>query len=164
MNAEAVGVLATLRAGAYLALDRRFSRLGFWEIIGDRKITWINAVPAIISIRRWTHRCRGSPRCGSSGPRPCRCCSPRRREIEDEIGVPIVETYGMTEAATITANPVYGRASPARPGEQVAGRVEASDGIAATAGQIGRVKIRGAGVITAYDSGGLRVINADGVA
>jgi oxalate---CoA ligase len=50
VNAEVVGVLATLRAGAYLAVDRKFSRRGFWEMITERRITWINAVPAIISI------------------------------------------------------------------------------------------------------------------
>src|SRR6516225_12305232 len=50
VNAEVVGLLATLRAGACLAVDRKFSRRGFWEMIAARKITWINAVPAIISI------------------------------------------------------------------------------------------------------------------
>ena len=166
VNAEVVGVLATLRAGAYLALDRKFSRLGFWEVIGDRKITWINAVPAIISIL-------------SLDPPPSRPAALRfvrsasaplpvaaLRKFEDEIGVPIVETYGMTEAASmITANPVGGPRKPGSAGRPAGSevRVEASDGSAAAAGQIGRVKIRGAGVITAYDSGGRPgVIDADG--
>ena len=50
VNAEVVGLLATLRAGAYLAVDRKFSRRGFWDLISAKRITWINAVPAIISI------------------------------------------------------------------------------------------------------------------
>jgi acyl-CoA synthetase (AMP-forming)/AMP-acid ligase II len=50
VNAEVVGLLATLRAGAYLAVDRRFSKRGFWDLIAADRITWINAVPAIISI------------------------------------------------------------------------------------------------------------------
>jgi oxalate---CoA ligase len=50
VNAEVVGLLATLRAGAYLAVERKFSRRGFWDLIGAKRITWINAVPAIISI------------------------------------------------------------------------------------------------------------------
>ena len=33
VNAEVVGLLATLRAGAYLAVDRKFSRRGFWDLI-----------------------------------------------------------------------------------------------------------------------------------
>ena len=50
INAEVVGLLATLAAGACLVLDRKFSRRGFWELIETRQITWINAVPAIIAI------------------------------------------------------------------------------------------------------------------
>ena len=50
INAEVVGLLATLAGGACLVVDRKFSRRGFWELIGTRQITWINAVPAIITI------------------------------------------------------------------------------------------------------------------
>ena len=50
INAEVVGLLGTLAAGACLVVDRKFSRRGFWELIGTRQITWINAVPAIITI------------------------------------------------------------------------------------------------------------------
>ena len=166
VNAEVVGVLATLRAGAYLAVDRKFSRRGFWEIINDREISWINAVPAIISIL-------------SMDPPPSRPAALRfvrsasaplplaaLREFEHAIGVPVVETYGMTEAASmITANPVDGPRKPGSAGRPAGSevRVEASAGIAAAPGEIGRVKIRGAGVITAYDSGGRPgVIDAHG--
>jgi acyl-CoA synthetase (AMP-forming)/AMP-acid ligase II len=45
-----VGLLATLAAGACLVLDGRFSRRGFWLLIEQRQITWINAVPAIITV------------------------------------------------------------------------------------------------------------------
>jgi acyl-CoA synthetase (AMP-forming)/AMP-acid ligase II len=50
VNAEVVGLLATLAAGAGLVLDRKFSRRGFWELIEQQRITWINAVPAIITV------------------------------------------------------------------------------------------------------------------
>jgi oxalate---CoA ligase len=50
VNAEVVGLLATLAAGACLVLDGRFSRRGFWPLIERRQITWINAVPAIITV------------------------------------------------------------------------------------------------------------------
>ncbi len=166
VNAEVVGVLATLRAGAYLALDRRFSRRGFWEMIGGREITWINAVPAIISILSMDPPASRPAALrfvrSASAPLPLAAL----RKFEDEIGVPVVETYGMTEAASmITANPVDGPRKPGSAGRPAGSevRVEASDGIAAAAGEIGRVKIRGAGVITAYDSGGRPgVIDADG--
>src|SRR5580704_1474458 len=49
VNAEVVGLLATLAARACLVLDRKFSRRGFWAMIEEQEITWINAVPAIIT-------------------------------------------------------------------------------------------------------------------
>src|SRR5487761_2247059 len=49
VNAEVVGLLATLVAGASLALDDRFHRTDFWAIAGRLGATWVNAVPAIIA-------------------------------------------------------------------------------------------------------------------
>jgi acyl-CoA synthetase (AMP-forming)/AMP-acid ligase II len=166
VNAEVVGVLATLRAGAYLALDRKFSRRGFWKVISDREITWINAVPAIVSILSMDPPASRPAALrfvrSASAPLPLAAL----RKFEDETGVPVVEAYGMTEAASmITANPVDGPRKPGSAGRPAGAevRVEASDGIAAAVGEIGRVKIRGAGVITAYDSGGRPgVIDAGG--
>jgi acyl-CoA synthetase (AMP-forming)/AMP-acid ligase II len=157
VNAEVVGVLATLRAGAYLAVDRKFSRRGFWELIGERRITWINAVPAIISILALDPPA-GPPsrlRFVRSASAPLPLASLER--FEKALGVPVIETYGMTEAASmITANPLDGPRKPGsagRPaGSQV--RIGAPDGGTAETKEIGRVLIRGAGVITSYASGG----------
>ncbi len=166
VNAEVVGLLATLRAGSYLAVDRKFSRRGFWEMIGERRITWINAVPAIISILAMDPP--ADPPAGlrfvrsASAPLPVAALE----RFENALGVPVVETYGMTEAASmITANPLAGPRKPGsagRPaGSQV--RIAAGDGATVAAGAVGRVLIRGAGVITSYASGGKPgVIDADG--
>ncbi|HEY7260311.1 MAG TPA: AMP-binding protein [Trebonia sp.] len=165
VNAEVVGLLATLRAGAYLAVDRKFSRRGFWEMIAEQRITWINAVPAIISIlamnppaaRPETVRFARS----ASAPLP-----PSALErFEGAVGVPVIETYGMTEAASmITANPLDGPRKPGSAGRPAGTevRVETPDGAAAP-GEVGRVRIRGGGVIRGYASGGRPgVIDADG--
>jgi oxalate---CoA ligase len=156
VNAEVVGLLATLRAGAYLAVDKKFSRRGFWEMIAEQRITWINAVPAIISILAME-----PPSVRPAGVRFVRSASaplPKAalERFESEVGVPVVETYGMTEAASmITANPVDGprkTGSAGRPaGSEV--RIGSPDG-AAMPGEVGRVQIRGGGVITSYASGG----------
>ena len=50
INAQVVALLASLYAGAALLVDRRFRRHGFWEMLADRDVTWINAVPAILTI------------------------------------------------------------------------------------------------------------------
>ena len=166
VNAEVVGVLATLRAGAYLAVDRKFSRRGFWEMIAGRRITWINAVPAIISILAMDPPAPRPSRLrfvrSASAPLPLAALE----RFESALGVPVVETYGMTEAASmITANPVEGPRKPGSAGRAAGAEVRIGAGLDASGGpdDVGRVQIRGAGVITAYDSGGKPgAIDADG--
>jgi oxalate---CoA ligase len=166
VNAEVVGLLATLRAGAYLAVDRKFSRRGFWDLISADRITWINAVPAIISILSMNPPADPPARLrfvrSASAPLPLASLE----RFEKALGVPVIETYGMTEAASmITANPLDGPRKPGSAGQPAGSevRVEAPGDAAAGAGDIGRVLIRGAGVITAYASGGRPgVIGDDG--
>jgi oxalate---CoA ligase len=149
-------------------LDRQFSfgRTGFWEVIGEHRITWINAVPTMITILSLD-----PPASVPVGLRFVRSASAplplaALRAFESAVGVPVVETYGMTEAASmITANPVDGPRKPGSSGRPAGAqvRVEAAGGDDAAADEIGRVKIRGAGVIRAYAAGGRPgAIDADG--
>jgi len=165
VNAHVVGLLATLRAGGYLAVDRKFSRRGFWEMIAAQRITWINAVPAIISILAMD-----PPAARPAGVRFVRSASAplplaALERFESGVGVPVIETYGMTEAASmITANPLDGPRKPGSAGRPAGTevRIETPGGVAAP-GEVGRVRIRGGGVITAYASGGRPgSIDADG--
>jgi len=166
VNAEVVGVLATLRAGAYLAVDRKFSRRGFWDLISERAISWINAVPAIISILAMDPPAEPPSRLrfvrSASAPLPLASLE----RFERALAVPVIETYGMTEAASmITANPLDGPRKPGSAGKPAGSqvRIGAPGGGSAAADDIGRVLIRGGGVITAYASGGRRgAIDADG--
>jgi acyl-CoA synthetase (AMP-forming)/AMP-acid ligase II len=169
INAEVVGLLATLAAGACLVVDRRFSRRGFWELIETRQISWINAVPAIITILAMDPPVptQGRVRFIRSASAPLAPSALRR--FEETFGVPVVETYGMTEAASmITANPLDGprkAGSAGRPaGTEV--RVVSREGDLlqpCPPGTIGRVQIRGPGVITEYAAGGpAGAIDADG--
>ena len=169
INAEVVGLLATLAAGACLVLDRKFSRRGFWELIETRQITWINAVPAIITILAMDPPVAtpGRVRFIRSASAPLAPSALWR--FEETFGIPVLETYGMTEAASmITANPLDGprkAGSAGRPaGTEV--RVVSRDGDLlrpCPPGTIGRVQIRGPGVITEYAAGGpVGAIDADG--
>jgi acyl-CoA synthetase (AMP-forming)/AMP-acid ligase II len=169
INAEVVGLLGTLAAGACLVVDRKFSRRGFWELIETRQITWINAVPAIITILAMDPPVAvpGRVRFIRSASAPLAPSALER--FEDSFGIPVVETYGMTEAASmITANPLDGprkAGSAGRPaGTEV--RVVSRDGDLlqpCPPDEIGRVQIRGPGVITEYAAGGpVGAIDADG--
>src|SRR6202167_932452 len=72
------------------------------------------------------------------------------QRFEQALGVPVIETYGMTEAASmITANPVDGPRKPGSAGRPAGSQVkiELPDGGSAGPGEVGRVRIRGGGVI-----------------
>ena len=152
VNAEVVGLLSTLMAGSSLVLDERFHRTGFWKLIDDFNVTWINAVPAIIS--RLASLSEGeSP---SSRIRFVRSASaplaPTLFErFETDVAIPVIQTYGMTEAASqICATPLNGQRKPGSVGVPVGVDVRVcGDGTG-----VGAIEIKGPTVISRYESPG----------
>ncbi|GAA1873678.1 acyl--CoA ligase [Pseudonocardia ailaonensis] len=153
VNAQVVGLVAALVSGAELVLDRRFRRTGFWELLAEHDVTWLNAAPALLTVLARTGLGPVPPRLrfvrSASAPLP-----PAVREaVEKALGVPVVESYGMTEAASqITATPLDGGAPAGSVGRVVDGELEVVDraGRPCRPGEVGRVRIRGAGVIRSY--------------
>ncbi len=152
VNAEVVGLLATLVAGSSLVLDDRFHRTGFWKLVNELDVTWINAVPAIISRLATLDEGEVPSRHirfirSASAP-----LAPSLFErFEAEVGVPIIQSYGMTEAASqICVSPideVRKAGSVGRPaGVQVRVHAEGSE--------VGPIEIKGPTVITRYESPG----------
>ena len=155
INAEVVGLLATLAARACLVVDRKFSRRGFWPLIDSKRITWINAVPAIITVLAMdpVQRPAGRVRFIRSASAPLAPSVLER--FEQAFGIPVVETYGMTEAASmITANPLDGPRKPGSVGLPAGAEVRVVPVAGAQADEVGRVQIRGRGIITEYATGG----------
>ena len=161
VNAEVVGLLATLAAGACLVLDRKFSRHRFWELIEQQRITWINAVPAIIAVLAMDPPAvplAGRVRFVRSASAPLPPSVLRR--FEEASGVPVIETYGMTEAASmITANPLDGPRKAGSVGlpagaEVRVARLDAGRYVPCPALEVGQVQIRGQGVIREYAANG----------
>ncbi len=159
VNAEVVGLLATLIAGSSLVLDDTFHRTGFWKIVEDFDVTWINAVPAIIA--RLVHlddgeRVPARVRFVRSASAPL---SPTLFErFEETTKVPIIQSYGMTEAASqICVNPLEGVRKAGSVGLPVGVEVRvAADEVASSAGErtIGQIEIKGSTVISRYESPG----------
>ena len=107
VNAQVMGLLATVVSGASLVLDRRFEPTEYWARVAQWRPTWLNAVPAMLAALV------EAPAPGdvagirfarsASAPLPARVL----RGFAAHTGVSVLETYGMTEAAgQITANPV----------------------------------------------------------
>jgi acyl-CoA synthetase (AMP-forming)/AMP-acid ligase II len=127
--------------------------------MAERQITWINAVPAIISRLADPAVDETIPshiRFIRSASAPLPVATSAR--FEANTGIPVVETYGMTEAASqITANPISGTRKPGSVGlpvgvelRIVAGGSAAGVGRQVGADNVGHVEIRGPSVITAY--------------
>ncbi|HWF21598.1 MAG TPA: AMP-binding protein [Acidimicrobiales bacterium] len=184
INAEVVGLLATLVAGASLVLDDRFHRTGFWSLMERHNVTWINAVPAIVSHLADPDPDEAVPARirfirSASAPLPTATLF----RFEANTGIPVLETYGMTEAASqITANPLVGARKPGSVGlpigvelritagetGPVAGETGSTahesgtvvdDGVGGSLSKPaspGHVEIRGPSIITAYGDNGHR--------
>lgn len=153
VNAEVVGLLATLVAGATLVLDRRFRRTKFWDLLAERRITWLNAVPAVLAVLAKT-----GPLEFPSGLRFVRSASaPLPDPVRAALGdVPLVVSWGMTEGASqITATPLDEPARPGTVGVPVGSEVQVrgEDGSLLAAGEIGALWVRGAGIVRGYLGG-----------
>lgn len=152
INALVVAVLATLVAGGTLVLPDRFHARSFWNIVDTYGITWINGVPSILGVliqrlEAPVHSDRIRFVRSASAP----LSQSVRERFEARFRLAVVETYGMTEAASqIAANSLPGEGL--RPGSVglprgVAVRVVGRDGNPRGAGERGAIEIKGPGVI-----------------
>jgi len=156
VNAQVVGVLATLVAGSSLVVDDRFHRSRFWASAEEFRVTWLNLVPAILGIlsetepppETVTRRVRFAR--SASAPLPVAV----HDRFEARSGIGVLETYGMTEAASqIAASPLAAplrRAGSAGLPTGVRLRVVDGDHRELPAGQTGAVELRGRSVIHGY--------------
>jgi acyl-CoA synthetase (AMP-forming)/AMP-acid ligase II len=150
INAEVVGLLSTLVAGATLVLDASFHRTGFWELISERRITWLNAVPAILAVLT-----RAGDQLPETGLRFIRSASaPLPDAVRSALGdIPLVLSWGMTEGASqITATPIGDATHAGSVGRPLGSEVVVRDPSGATlpTGEVGALWIRGAGIVRRY--------------
>ena len=150
--------LATLASGGAVIAPRRFSASTFWGDCATYGATWFSAVPTIHRILLSRAEDGSSDHAGHA-LRFARSCSsalpaPLMETFEQRFGLPLVEAYGMTEAAHQMAS------NPLPPGERRAGSVGrptgtevailADDWKPLPSGTVGEVCVRGPGVVDAY--------------
>jgi acyl-CoA synthetase (AMP-forming)/AMP-acid ligase II len=151
--------LATLRSGGTVVVPPRFSAGAFWPAVKTHRATWYTAVPTIHQVLLTRADEDRAPTPGTSGLRFIRSCSSALAPatmagLESRFGCPVLEAYGMTEAAhQMASNPL----PPAsrRPGSvgrgtgvQVAVMDDASTLL--PAGAQGEVVIKGPNVTRGY--------------
>ncbi len=107
VNAPVVSLCASLLAGGAVVIAPHFSRDHFWPWIDHYRITWASIVPTILAMVLQSER----PASPSSTLRFVRTASAplpalQLLQFERQFGVPVLETYGLTEAASqVCANP-----------------------------------------------------------
>lgn len=150
--------LATLFTGGTVVVPPKFNPLSFWSTVREHGATWYSAVPTIHQVL--LSRAKGSRPAGAEQLRFIRSCSAAlapqtMADIEERFGVPILEAYGMTEAAhQMASNPL----PPAGRKAGSVGRGTAVEiGILDKAGEqmqdgaVGEVSIKGANVFAGYE-------------
>src|SRR5438876_9893215 len=151
--------LATLASGGTVIVPPRFSASTFWPTVKAHRATWYTAVPTIHQVLLARADEERAPTPGSSGLRFIRSCSSALAPatmagLEARFGCPVLEAYGMTEAAhQMASNPLP--PAPRRPGSVGRGtgvRVAAMDdaGNLLPAGAQGEVVIKGPNVTRGY--------------
>jgi acyl-CoA synthetase (AMP-forming)/AMP-acid ligase II len=150
--------LATLASGGSVIAPRRFSASSFWADCATHGATWFSAVPTIHRILL-SRAEQGASEHAGHGLRFVRSCSsalpgPLMEAFERQFELPLVEAYGMTEAAHQMAS------NPLPPGERRAGSVGRATGTEIAildenwrplSGEtVGEVCVRGPGVVDAY--------------
>jgi acyl-CoA synthetase (AMP-forming)/AMP-acid ligase II len=152
--------LATLATGGTVVVPEKFNPLSFWRVARDHGVTWYSAVPTLHQLLLARAE-PGSPPVGSEKLRFIRSCSaplsPQvMKDLEAAFGAPVVEAYGMTEAAhQMASNPLPpGERLPGSVGQGTDVRVSIMDeeGRHLPPGVIGEVVIKGPNVITAYEN------------
>jgi acyl-CoA synthetase (AMP-forming)/AMP-acid ligase II len=156
--------LATLASGGTVVVPAKFSPLSFWRVARDHGVTWYSAVPTLhqLLLARAADPGDASRRpAGTEKLRFIRSCSASlppavMSALETAFGAPVLEAYGMTEAAhQMASNPLP--PSERRPGSVGRGtdvQISIMDkaGKHLATGEAGEVVIKGPNVITGYEN------------
>jgi acyl-CoA synthetase (AMP-forming)/AMP-acid ligase II len=150
--------LATLFTGGTVVVPEKFNPLSFWSTVREHGATWYSAVPTIHQVL--LSRAKGARPPGAEQLRFIRSCSAAlapqtMANIEERFGVPILEAYGMTEAAHQMASnplpPAERKAGSVGPGTAVEIAVLDQAGEQVPPGTVGEVSIKGANVFRGYE-------------
>ena len=153
------GVLASISAGAAISCTPGFNAFKFAEWLQVVRPTWYTAVPTMH--QAILMRLRTNPVAQAAGLRFIRSSSASlppqvMAELEAVFGAPVIEAYGMTEAAhQMAANPLPPRArKPGAVGVATGPEIAVMDdaGAILPQGATGEVVIRGANVTPGYDN------------
>src|SRR5207248_6343644 len=151
--------LATFATGGTVVVPAKFNPLSFWSTVREQGATWYSAVPTIHQVL--LSRAKGVRPSGAEQLRFIRSCSAAlapqvMTDLESTFGAPVLEAYGMTEAAhQMASNPLPpAERKPGSVGRGTDVRISIMDtsGRHLPAGERGEVVIKGPNVIRGYEN------------
>jgi acyl-CoA synthetase (AMP-forming)/AMP-acid ligase II len=156
INGLVVTLLTPLYVGLRVVMPRRFSSRRFWNWVRAEKPAWFSAVPAVYSILlgnalppKEELSCLRFARSASSA-----LPSAVLQEFEQRTGVPVIESYGLTEGGSqITANPLPPAVrKPGSVGLPFGNKVMVlrEDGTQAGIGEVGETAVQGDNIAAGY--------------
>jgi len=152
--------LATLSTGGTVVVPGKFNPLSFWRVAKDHGVTWYSAVPTLHQLLLARADSTSRP-AGAEKLRFIRSCSASlppqlMHDLEAAFGAPVLEAYGMSEAAhQMATNPLPPAArKPGSVGRGTDVRISImdKDGRHLPTGQAGEVVIQGPNVIRGYEN------------
>jgi acyl-CoA synthetase (AMP-forming)/AMP-acid ligase II len=156
--------LATLSTGGTVVVPAKFSPLSFWRVARDHGVTWYSAVPTLHQLLLAR---AGDPSDPSRRPagteklrfiRSCSAALPPQvmQALETAFGAPVLEAYGMTEAAhQMASNPLPpDDRKPGSVGRGTDVQISIMDaaGHHLPPGERGEIVIKGPNVIQGYEN------------
>jgi acyl-CoA synthetase (AMP-forming)/AMP-acid ligase II len=156
--------LATLSTGGTVVVPAKFSPLSFWRVARDHGVTWYSAVPTLhqLLLARAGDPSDPSRRpAGTEKLRFIRSCSSAlapqvMQALETAFGAPVLEAYGMTEAAhQMASNPLPpDDRKPGSVGRGTDVQISIMDaaGSHLPPGERGEIVIKGPNVIQGYEN------------
>ena len=150
--------LATFFSGGTVVVPPKFNPLSFWATVREHGATWYSAVPTIHQVL--LSRAKGSRPLGAEQLRFIRSCSASlapqlMTEMEETFGAPVLEAYGMTEAAHQMASnplpPLPRKAGSVGRGTAVEIGILDEAGNSLPPGSTGEVSIKGPNVFSGYE-------------
>ncbi|MDR1686169.1 MAG: AMP-binding protein [Desulfovibrio sp.] len=156
INGLVVTLLTPLYVGLRVVMPPRFSARRFWDWVRADRPAWFSAVPAVYSILlgnalppKEELSCLRFARSASSA-----LPATVLREFEQRTGVPVIESYGLTEGGSqITANPLPPAVrKPGSVGLPFGNKVLVlrEDGTQAGIGEVGETAVRGDNIAAGY--------------
>jgi len=152
-------VLSTFQSGGTVVVPAKFNPLSFWRIVRDTHATWYTAVPTTHQLL--LSRAAGERPDGAENLRFIRSCSAAlppemMRSMEHVFGTPVLEAYGMTEAAhQMASNPLPPKSrkpGSVGPGTGVKISIMDAAGHHLSGGERGEVVIQGPNVVREYEN------------